>query len=179
MADDSAANAAGGDGSGEGGTPEPKEVDHRSEAEKWKALARKHEANAKANSAAATKLAELENASKTELEKLNDKAAAAEERAAKAEHEALRIQICADEGVPTKLRKYVVGDTQEELEASAKEILEEFGVDKTKDDGGQRGRPSDGRPKPNLRKVPTGDKAQDAADVSGDMNDWLRAQTRR
>lgn len=54
--------------------PEPKEPDTgdkdpSAEVEKWKALARKHEANSKANADAARRLAELEESSKTDAEK--------------------------------------------------------------------------------------------------------------
>lgn len=50
------------------------EVDHAKEAEKWKALARKHEEKAKANADAAKKLADLERQNMTDLEAAVDKA---------------------------------------------------------------------------------------------------------
>lgn len=132
---------------------------------------------AKANKEAETlrvKLKEFEDAGKSELEKLADKAATAEERAAVAELQALRLEVAQDAGVPAKLRKYVVGETREELVASAKEILEAFGPGSA--NGDQKGR-SDGRPKPNLRKVPVpeGDGKADRVD----MNEWLRSKQSR
>jgi len=58
---------------------EPK--DWAAEAEKWKKLSRQNEDKAKENAAAAKRLAEIEDAAKTEAQKLTDRLAAAEERA--------------------------------------------------------------------------------------------------
>jgi hypothetical protein len=72
-------------------TPATDTPDLAAELAKWKSEARKHESRAKANAAAAEKLAKLEDANKSELEKAqaaiaeaNQRAAAAEERIAKA-----------------------------------------------------------------------------------------------
>lgn len=59
--------------------------DETSEVEKWKALARKNEAQARANAAAAKKLEDLEAAQKSDLDREKDRATKAEERAVKAE----------------------------------------------------------------------------------------------
>lgn len=58
--------------------PDTGDKDWAAEAEKWKALARKHEVDARAGKSAAAKLAEIEEAQKTEAQKAADKAAAAE-----------------------------------------------------------------------------------------------------
>lgn len=58
------------------------EKDWKVEAEKWQALSRKHEGTAKANAAAAKELAEIKEAGKSEVEKLTDRAAKAEQEAA-------------------------------------------------------------------------------------------------
>lgn len=106
--------------------PEP-DKDPAKEAEKWKALARKHEAKAKANADAAAKLAELEEGQKTETQRLTDEAAAATARADKAEAEALRLRVGAEKGLTPVQAKRLVGATQEELEADADELLSSFG----------------------------------------------------
>lgn len=54
------------------------EVDPAAEVEKWKALSKKNEARAKENSAAAKRLAELEEAGKTEAQKAADRITKAE-----------------------------------------------------------------------------------------------------
>ena len=72
-------------------TPTTDTPDPVAELVRWKSEARKHEARAKANAAAAEKLAKLEDAKKSELERAqaaiaeaNQRASAAEERIAKA-----------------------------------------------------------------------------------------------
>lgn len=84
-------------------TGEPPEKDWKAEADKWKALARKHEKTAKDNSGAAKKLLDIEDAQKTEAEKLaaakdaaEAKAAAAITRAVQAEIKALAADDFAD-----------------------------------------------------------------------------------
>jgi hypothetical protein len=85
--------------------PEPpktepdKGPDLAAEVEKWKAQARKHEAESKANRAAAAKLAEFEDRDKTEAQRLADRVTAAEERAAQAEARAVRFEIAAEFGL--------------------------------------------------------------------------------
>lgn len=69
------------------------EPDLAAEVAKWKALARKHEGNAKTNAAAARKLTELEDAQRSEGEKLAAKAEAAEARAAAAVRRAVMAEI--------------------------------------------------------------------------------------
>lgn len=131
---------------------------------------------AKANREAETarlKLKEFEDAGKSEIEKLAEKASLAEEKAAVAELRALRADVAEETGVPAKLRKYIVGETRDELVASAKEILEAF----SGQSGGDPKKPSDGRPKPNLRKVPVPNDDGKADRV--DMNEWLRTKQSR
>lgn len=98
-------------------------VDHEAEAAKWKALARKHEAEAKKNKSAADRVAALEDADKTEVQKAKDSAAAAEARAKAAEHRADRLEIAAAKGLSPSLAARLVGETREELEADADELI--------------------------------------------------------
>lgn len=112
------------------------------EVKKWKALARENEKRAKANAEAAKKLAEIEDANKTELEKANTAAAEAAKRAEEAEARALRLEVASEKGLDGKQAKYLTGATREELEANADQILEDFAPAK---------KPSDklpARPKP-------------------------------
>lgn len=103
--------------------------DPQAEAEKWKALARKHEANAKANAAAAKELAELKEADKTEVQKAADKAADAEKRAQDAETRALRLEVAVEKGLTPSQAKRLVGTTREEFEADADDFLESIKTD--------------------------------------------------
>lgn len=104
--------------------PEPeKETDWKAEAEKWKALSRKNEETAKANSAAAKKLAELEEANQSEIEKAQARAAAAEKELNDSRLEALRAQVALDKKLTPSQAKRLVGSTREDLEADADELL--------------------------------------------------------
>jgi len=80
-------------------TPDTGEKDWAAEAEKWKALARKHEIDAKAGKSATAKLAEIEEATKTEGQKTAERLAAAEKDAAEARAEALRLRVAAKFGI--------------------------------------------------------------------------------
>lgn len=62
----------------------------------WKAEARKWEQRAKENSAAAKRLAEIEEAQKSEAEKVAERLAKAEQAAAEAEARALRREIALE-----------------------------------------------------------------------------------
>ena len=97
----------------------------RAEAEKWKALSRKNEEQAKANAEKAKKFDELEEANKTEQEKLLARAEAAEkklaDREAKDAAAATAAEVAKAKGVPVSALR---GATKEELEAHADELLE-------------------------------------------------------
>lgn len=121
------------------------------EAEKWKALARKHEGQAKANKIELDQLRSEGDTSKSEMERLADRVSAAEERAARAESEQLRFQVAAAKKLTPAQAKRLQGTTLEELEADADDLLEAFGPkpDKGKDDGDRPA--SSGRPREALR----------------------------
>jgi hypothetical protein len=99
------------------GTSEP---DWQAEAEKYKALARKHEERSKANAAAAARLAEVEDASKTEAQRMHDRLAALERETADARATALRHEVASAKGVPAEL---LHGATEDELHAAADALL--------------------------------------------------------
>jgi flagellar biosynthesis GTPase FlhF len=103
-------------------TPEPK-TDPVAELEKWRALARKHEAEAKRNAEAAAKLKQLEDAQKTELERIREAAEAAKREADNARMEAMRWRVAAKLGIPAQIAARLQGATEEEIEADAKELL--------------------------------------------------------
>lgn len=108
----------------QGDTPvegEPKqETDWKAEARKWESRAKENLTAAKANEAAAQRLAELEESQKTEAQKAQERLDAAEKRAAELELKATRAEVAAAKGVPVDL---LSGSTQEELEASADALI--------------------------------------------------------
>lgn len=90
----------------------------------WKAMARKWERLAKENADKAKSFDELQEASKTELEKAQEAKVKAErelgEYRAKAEREALRSKVAKMTGLPASL---VFGSDEEEMEANAKATI--------------------------------------------------------
>ena len=121
---------------------EPK--DYRAEADKWKALARKHETEAKNNRAAATKLAELEERDKSEQQRLADRAEAAEKRAAELELTTLRQEIGSAKGLTASQARRLYGTTREELEADADDLLAAFPAPKPSSGSADQGVRSSG-----------------------------------
>lgn len=123
-------------------TPQPKpDTD-------WKAEARKHEARAKEGAAAIKRLAELEEAQKTNEQKLSDRVAAAEKDAADARLEALRLKVGTAANLPSEFVDLLKGDNEEELREHAQRLSQHFkdGVRPKGDvDQGRRGNaPKDG-----------------------------------
>jgi hypothetical protein len=86
----------------------------------------------------ASKARELEDAGRSEVEKLTARAEAAERERAETVARALRLEVAFDKGLTPAQAKRLVGGSREELEADAEEILRDFPALKP-----------DGRPKGN------------------------------
>lgn len=106
----------------------PPEVDETD----WKAEARKWEQRAKENKTAADKLAELEAANKSEIEKANDAKVAAEQRAAAAEAESLRWRIAAKHGISDEDAALFLTGTDEDTLTKQAQRLSEHSSDRKK-----------------------------------------------
>jgi hypothetical protein len=126
-------------GGGKDGGDDDK-TDWKAEADKWKRLSRRHESDARSNKAAADKLAELEGANKSDVEKLTQRAEAAEGKLATAERDLLRVRVALRKGLNEIQARRLVGDTEDEMEADADDLLETFGGGKKADDADQEGR---------------------------------------
>lgn len=100
--------------------------DLTSEVEKWKRLSRQNETKARANADAAKKLEEIESANKTELEKAQSAAKTAEEKATGLERDLMRLRVAIRKSLNETQAKRLVGDSEEELEADADELLSTF-----------------------------------------------------
>lgn len=74
----------------------------------------------------AAKFDEIEQASKSEQERLTERAEAAERRAAELEAQTVRLEVASQNGLSPAQAKRLVGSTREELEADAKELLATF-----------------------------------------------------
>lgn len=89
----------------------------------WKAESRKWEQRAKENSKAAERLAEIENASKTEAQRAADAQKAAEERAVAAEARATRREIALEFKLDAKDARLLDSLTDEDAMRSLAERL--------------------------------------------------------
>lgn len=99
----------------------------------------------KAAKDAADALKAAQDAGKTDTERLEQRVAQLEGSATAAEKRALRAEVASEKGLPPKLAARLQGDTREELEADADELLEFATADNTREAGagsfrgGQRG----------------------------------------
>ena len=84
----------------------------------------------------AAKAKELEEAGRSDLEKLTARAETAERERSELEGRALRLEVAFEKGLTPAQAKRLVGGSREELEADADEILRDFPV---KTDGRPRG----------------------------------------
>ncbi|MET8978559.1 hypothetical protein ABZX85_23365 [Streptomyces sp. NPDC004539] len=89
-----------------------------------------------------TKLQQYEDAKKTDLDKLTDRATAAETTAASATAKLLRYEVAAKKKLPAEWAARLQGATVEELEADADQLLEALGAQQQRQapsyDGGVR-----------------------------------------
>lgn len=97
--------------------------DLAAEVEKWKVLSKKNEARAKANAEKALKFDEIEEANKTELQKLTDRAERAETGLLQAQMLALRAEKSASTGVPLSVIPAGTEDEMDEAIAAFKGAL--------------------------------------------------------
>lgn len=71
----------------------------------------------------AAKARELEDAQKSESERLNDQLAALKAEANTAKAEALRLRVAAETGLPADLQEFLVGDDEEQVRAQARKLM--------------------------------------------------------
>jgi hypothetical protein len=87
--------------------------------------AARYRTEAKANADAAKRLAEIEEANKSEIEKANDAKTEAEQRAARAESEALRWKVAAKHGISDEdAELFLTGTDEETLTKQAKRLAD-------------------------------------------------------
>lgn len=126
--DDTSTDASGADTTSEhsetSGSPNEGTQTDTDDVAKWKALARKHEAQAKANADAAKRLQEIEDAGKTEQERLSEQLAIAAKERDEAAGKLTRYEVAADKSLPQNAVALLTGSTREEIEASADALLE-------------------------------------------------------
>lgn len=135
----------------DGPKPEPeqgKTTPKVPDAEYVKALRKEAADHRKAREAADTRLKELEDRDKTEVEKATARAAESERRAVEAEAKLLRVEVAAQKNLKAKAVPLLHGTTREEIEASADALLAfaKDNEDPTPDfDGGARKTPAESK----------------------------------
>lgn len=101
-------------------------VDYKAEAEKWKALSRKHENEAKKGLKASETLAKLEADKLSAEEKLTKERDELAARLATFESSRLRSEVAAAKKLPSYLANRLQGSTKEEIEADAEALLKDM-----------------------------------------------------
>lgn len=129
-----AAQGAGGDGAqgrqgGTGGQGQQGGAteDLQARYDRLQAQSRNWEKRAKDNAGKAKAFDEAEEKSKTEAQKLSDRAAAAEQRAHEAEQRAMRLGVASKKNLSASLADRLRGDTEDEMLADADAILRDLG----------------------------------------------------
>ena len=100
--------------------------DWQAEAAKWKNLARKHETTAKTNSEAAKRLTEIEDAQKSEQQRLQDRATAAEQRTLQLQSANARLLAAATHGIPADLIDLLGDGDEEQINERARLLAEKL-----------------------------------------------------
>lgn len=72
------------------------------------------------------KVKQFEDASKSEQEKLDERATGAERRASTAEAEAARLRVALRKGLSETQAKRLIGETEEDLDQDADDLLASF-----------------------------------------------------
>ncbi|MDN6655880.1 MAG: DUF4355 domain-containing protein, partial [Bifidobacterium crudilactis] len=108
-----------------GEQPQTGDLDWKAEAEKWKAMSRKHEQNEKTNADKARRFDELEEQSKTELQKAQEAAAKSQAEAEALRLENMKARIALEKNVPVEL---LAGNNEDTIRASADKALEWRGI---------------------------------------------------
>ena len=144
----------GGDGDGTDVKTVPLDV-----ARKWENRAK---ANAKEIDKLKTQLQAYADRDKTDAQRATDKMTAAEKDATDAKREAMRLRVALRKGLTETQAKRLVGDTEEDLEADAEELLASF--QPANEEAEPKGGTPSGRPKERLRSGAAPDEEPDETD---------------
>jgi hypothetical protein len=149
----------------------------------WKAQSRRTEQRLRE---ASTKLGELEDRDKSELQRATDRALKAEQRAEAAERRIWAADAAEQYEIPVKFRGRITGTTQEEIETSAEALARDLNEMKAELSGQEGGKPAQqGRPATRASRRPVESMRSGAAPSgnggggTGSGNDILRDMINR
>jgi hypothetical protein len=97
-------------------------VDWKAEARKWESRAKENFSKASENEKAAARLAEIEEANKSESQKLREQLDALTARATAAERDKERLTVLARHQIPEEYQDLVHGSDVDSLDASAQKV---------------------------------------------------------
>lgn len=101
-------------------------VDWKAEARKWETRSKENLAKVQELEPKAKQFDVLDQASKTDAERFQEKFTELSTQAAQAERRALVSSVALEKGLPASLARRLQGETQAELEADADELLAQF-----------------------------------------------------
>jgi hypothetical protein len=84
----------------------------------------------------AAKAKELEDAQKSEAQKLTERAELAERTASEAQREMSRLRVLSEINLPADLHEFVIGDTEDEMRAKAQKLQGQFAAERSAVDVG-------------------------------------------
>jgi hypothetical protein len=160
-ADEVLGRTAGTDGEPEQ-APSPAGDSEEINSRKWEARAK---ANARETARLTERLAKLEDQGKSDIQRAIERAEQAERARAEAELKSLRLDVATRKGLPAAMAARLRGDTEEELEADADELLKLVIAKATEKT-------------PPQRDADQG-KGNGSTGVTGDFNDWFRRSRER
>lgn len=112
---------------------EPTVVDWKAEARKWESRAKENFGKASENEKAAARLAEIEEANKSESQKMREQLEALTARATAAERDKDRLSVLARHQIPEEYQDLVHGADADSLDASAQKVKTLIEANATKD----------------------------------------------
>lgn len=104
------------------------EIDWQAEARKWEKRAKDNHKRVQELEPKASQFDVLEAASKSDLERAQEQLAALQSQLSTTERQALIASVALDKGLPATLARRLQGDSKEDLEADADELLSQFGT---------------------------------------------------
>lgn len=102
------------------------ETDWVAEARKWEKRAKDNLKRVQELEPKAQQFDILEQASKSELERAQEEIAALRQQATSTQREALVASVALEKGLPASLARRLQGESRDELEADAEELLSQF-----------------------------------------------------
>lgn len=167
--DDAAAQAAAGtttDQSADQSGTDDGQIDWKAKAREWEKRSKDNKARIDELEPKAKQFDVLEQASKTDLQRFQEKVTELTQQQADAERRALVASVALEKGLPASLARRLQGETQADLEADAEELLAQF----PQTDNGPR------RPAPDASQ---GSSATTGRSPDQDAANWLQNLVRK